>query len=288
MKFNNKQIITFGVLGFIIIFLGILAIYMFIEPEGIPEGTGEIVTSQNEIIRNPERDEYEEELVVDEIIGDAIVGDLSNYRDPVSVTDERKVLTEESYKQYYDEIIRFVGGRNLDAAQNLADLVYSEYEIENPDWMEFFVTTTMLSDFEGDEWSQQTYMDMVWDPQLYVLLFTMLDIPAQGAYLPRLNMEVLPDGTNQNCFVEAIETNSGTYYSEAYRYFSDYENTNITKITVMYDSHSKFDVYFAYNKESGTKLITNIVNADPSVYASSTYEEYFEFSGLEPDKFEYD
>lgn len=285
----KKNFTQIAILGFLAVIIAIAIIFVFFTEGNEKEPEKEYVSPQpTEQINMGNRTNEEEDKFIQDAIQDATLGDSTNITIPnSSEKEEQPVMTQETWDQYYKEMVRLVQGKNIEGFRILCNQIYYGYKIENEDWYNLVYAGTMAGDFLIDIGTRQTYMSLINDHTIYVLLFCQMDTIEHSAYLPRLNMQALPNGSINNCTIIAEDPDGGSYYSEAYRYFSDWDNTTVYKITVEYDDGSKYDIFYAENREVDYGLITNILRTETQDVETS-YEDYFNFLGIDPTELIYD
>lgn len=289
MNFSKKQIGIMGVIAVCVAILGMAIASMFIKEtdDFKPPNNNTEQNTQHEIKVN--RTDEEEANAVKDIIGNAVKGDMSGYRPVATQDSERPVLDETSYNTFKDEILSFLGGNNYQDAQNLANLILSEYKVENLNWHnDLYMLGSIAGMWEDSTEARMDAITSITDANIYVVLFASLTPEEQGALIPRMNMVMLPDGTSQTHFVSSADASDSTYYSEAYRYFTAFDALEISKVHIVYGDNSEYDVYYGYDTETGKALITNIIETGKTIDECTTYEAYYEFNGTSAYEIEYD
>lgn len=282
MKITNKDILKLGAFLFALVFVVIMMIFAFTKPnENTEVDPPQVTYEPPAVLVKPDRTPAEEQNVIDNIIGDAISGNIGNYSDVNKLLpSEKQELEEDSYNVYYKEILRYLSGRNFDAISTLCYNISSTYHITNEDYANVIYGFSDIRNFESwDYWDRMELLGTTTDPQLYVALFCLMSTQEQGSVLPKLNITALPDSSQTNFTITNV-SEGGTFYSDAYRHFSDFTNTVVEKYTVEYDNGSSYEIYYAYNNNVGKRLITNITTSDINDI-SSTYQDYFDLNELE-------
>lgn len=293
-RIGKKNLIKLSIvfLFFVLVLIGL--VYFILSDSIKNDETFEAVKIEKELKPSIERNEKEEKDAVQQIIAEVNADDSNLNFEPFMEPPKKETmgeLSEESYNKYLKQFRLYAKNSEYTEMTNLAYVLRSQYNLnpEQRDTIYSFLNTEIFQ-LVIDETSTDDDLNAIIsnffsieDIESKFYIFSQFSIARQGGIVSDLNITMLPRPINGVEILEVVSENVGWNESLAWKYCSDRNKTKIYKIVMKFNenNNSIYNIYYVENDVLG-KFITNI-SCENKQAITSTYNEYFEMTGTEPE-----